>query len=97
MPKPRYPIGTVYLTLKEARIVSLLCEGYSRKQMAAMLGNSENTLNAHMTSILRKCNCHKNTEVVLLASMHGFNKKGYYKDTYLFNGISLIALPDGSD
>ena len=42
------------LTIQQARILSLVCDGKLNKQIAHELSIAETTVKAHMTAILRK-------------------------------------------
>lgn len=47
--------GVPALTLKEIEVAHLLLKGLSTNDIAAVTGNSEKTLKAHISAIYRKC------------------------------------------
>lgn len=60
------------LTLQQARILSLVCEGRLNKQIAYDLSIAETTVKAHMTAILRKLGVQSRTQAVLIAQQANF-------------------------
>ncbi|MEM7524100.1 MAG: response regulator transcription factor [Pseudomonadota bacterium] len=62
------------LTLQQARILNLVCEGRLNKQIAHDLSIAETTVKAHMTAILRKLGVHSRTQAVLIAQEANFAK-----------------------
>lgn len=62
------------LTLQQARILSLVCEGRLNKQIAHDLTIAETTVKAHMTAILRKLGVQSRTQAVLIAQEANFSK-----------------------
>ena len=60
------------LTLQQARILSLVCEGRLNKQIAHELSIAETTVKAHMTAILRKLGAQSRTQAVLIAQKANF-------------------------
>ncbi|MEM8751384.1 MAG: response regulator transcription factor [Pseudomonadota bacterium] len=62
------------LTLQQARILSLVCEGRLNKQIAHDLSIAETTVKAHMTAILRKLGVQSRTQAVLIAQEANFSK-----------------------
>lgn len=62
------------LTLQQARILSLVCEGRLNKQIAHELSIAETTVKAHMTAILRKLGAQSRTQAVLIAQKANFRQ-----------------------
>lgn len=54
------------LSVREQEIVELMVSGKSNKEIAAILGISENTVKNHVTSILKKLGVQDRMELVLL-------------------------------
>lgn len=63
-----------HLTLQQARILELVCEGRLNKQIAHELSIAETTVKAHMTAILRKLGVQSRTQAVLIASRANFSE-----------------------
>ena len=59
------------LTPRETEILKHIAEGLLNKQIANVLGISEQTIKNHVTSILRKLNANARTEAVVLALKQG--------------------------
>ena len=62
------------LTLQQARILSLVCEGKLNKQIAYELSIAESTVKTHMTAILHKLGAQSRTQAVLIAQKANFAK-----------------------
>lgn len=62
------------LTLQQARILRLVCDGKLNKQIAHELSIAETTVKAHMTAIMRKLQVHSRTQAVLAAQEANFSK-----------------------
>lgn len=62
------------LTLQQARILTLVCDGKLNKQIAHELSIAETTVKAHMTAILRKLGVHSRTQAVLIAQKANFSQ-----------------------
>ena len=60
------------LTSKEAQILSLVAEGNANKQIANILGISEQTIKNRVSSILRKVNANDRAHAVMLALRNGW-------------------------
>lgn len=60
------------LTPQQARILSLVCEGYLNKQIAYELSITETTVKAHVTAILRKLGAQSRTQAVRIANSASF-------------------------
>ncbi len=59
------------LTEREIEILNYVAKGYLNKQIALLLGISEQTIKNHVTSILRKLNANARTEAVVVALKKG--------------------------
>ncbi len=59
------------LTVREIEILKNMGQGYLNKQIALILGISEQTIKNHVTSILRKLNANARTEAVVLGIKQG--------------------------
>jgi two-component system, NarL family, response regulator NreC len=64
----------VDLTTQERRILQLISEGRSGKEIAAELGRSINTVNAHRKNLMAKLGLHKQTDLVRYALKEGIGK-----------------------
>ncbi|QPH53659.1 response regulator transcription factor [Pontivivens ytuae] len=62
------------LTVHQARILELICEGKQNKQIAYDLSIAETTVKAHVTAIMRKLGVQSRTQAVLLAGQASFGK-----------------------
>ena len=58
------------LTIREEEILKLICEGWERREIAAMMGLSHHTIGNHWKSIQAKTDCHKVATMVLWAVIH---------------------------
>ena len=59
------------LSSREREVLQLIAEGLSAKEIAADLGISPKTVEAHRTSVMRKLGARKATELVRYALRHG--------------------------
>ena len=59
------------LTPRETEILNYIAQGYLNKQIAIVLGISEQTIKNHVTSILRKLNANARTEAVVVGLKQG--------------------------
>ncbi len=59
------------LSSREREVLHLIAEGLSAKEIATQLGISTKTVEAHRTSLMRKLNVRKATELVRYALRHG--------------------------
>ena len=62
------------LTRQERRVLQLIAEGQSSKEIAATLGLSPNTVHSHRTSVMAKLDIHKDTDLVRYAIKAGIAK-----------------------
>ncbi len=60
------------LTLRETQILNYVAEGNTNKQIARILGISEQTIKNHVSAILRKLNANDRAHAVVLAIRHGW-------------------------
>lgn len=65
---------TVSLTGQERKVLQLIAEGHSNKEIAAMLDLSSNTIHAHRNSVMAKLNIHKQADLVRYAVREGIAK-----------------------
>jgi two-component system response regulator DegU len=63
------------LTRRETQILSHISEGNTNKQIADMLGISEQTIKSHVSGILRKLNANDRAHAVALAIRNGWIDK----------------------
>ena len=61
------------LTPRETEILNYIAQGYLNKQIALVLGISEQTIKNHVTSILRKLNANARTEAVIVGLKQGLS------------------------
>ncbi len=59
------------LTSRETEILNYIAQGYLNKQIAVVLGISEQTIKNHVTSVLRKLNANARTEAVVVGLKQG--------------------------
>ena len=64
----------VVLTGQERKVLQLIAEGHSNKEIAAMLDRSVNTVHAHRNSVMAKLNIHKQADLILYAIRAGIAK-----------------------
>ena len=64
----------VVLTGQERKVLQLIAEGHSNKEIAAMLDLSVNTVHAHRNSVMAKLNIHKQGDLILYAIRAGIAK-----------------------
>ena len=60
------------LTRRQREVLGLVCEGSSNKEIAHLLGLSDNTIKIHVTAILKSLNVRNRTQAVLLANRASF-------------------------
>ena len=59
------------LTPRETEILNYIAQGYLNKQIALVLGISEQTIKNHVTSVLRKLNANARTDAVVVGIKQG--------------------------
>lgn len=64
----------VALTGQERKVLQLIAEGHSNKEIAVVLGVTVNTIHAHRNRVMAKLNLHKQTELVRYAIKAGIAK-----------------------
>ncbi|MCX6546387.1 MAG: response regulator transcription factor [Acidobacteria bacterium] len=64
----------VALTTQERKVLQLIAEGHSNKEVAARLEVSVNTIHAHRNSVMAKLNIHKQADLVRFAIKAGIAK-----------------------
>ena len=70
-PRPATEQPFSVLSAREREVLHLIAEGLSAKEVAAQLGISTKTVEAHRTSLMRKLGLRKATELVRYAVRHG--------------------------
>lgn len=70
------------LSAREIEVLALIGEGLTAAQIAARIFRSEETVNSHKASILRKLSCHNAAQLALVANRAGLK----YEDGQLFAG-----------
>lgn len=63
--QPNEPAGQPLLSPREHEILALVAEGYRNKEIASILGVSENTIRAHIASLYRKLQVSGRVEAAL--------------------------------
>jgi len=64
------------LTRRETQILNYVSEGNTNKQIADILGISEQTIKSHVSAILRKINANDRAHAVALAIRNGWISVG---------------------
>jgi len=62
---------TAPLTAREVQVLTLISEGNSNKQIAGVLGTSEQTIKNHVSAVLRKLNANDRAHAVYIAARDG--------------------------
>jgi DNA-binding NarL/FixJ family response regulator len=63
------------LTKREREVISLLAEGHSNRDLAALLGIQEATVEVHLTHIYRKLGLENRTAAALWACRVGLSSR----------------------
>ena len=71
---PKRGAATVALTGQERKVLQLIAEGHTNKEIAALLDVSVNTIHAHRNSVMAKLNIHKQADLVHYAIKAGIAK-----------------------
>ena len=71
---PRRRSGPPALTSQERKVLQLIAEGRTGKEIASDLGIAPNTVHAHRTSLMAKLGLHKQTDLVRFAVREGLAK-----------------------
>lgn len=72
--RTRTRAGRVALTAQERKVLQLIAEGHSNKEIAATLHTAVNTIHTHRTSVMAKLNIHKHADLVRYAIKAGIAK-----------------------
>ena len=64
------------LTQRETQILNYVADGNTNKQIAQILGISEQTIKTHVSAILRKLNANDRAHAAVLAVRHGWISAG---------------------
>jgi DNA-binding CsgD family transcriptional regulator len=97
MKRVYYSLAGAKLTPEEAKIVSVMVQGYRGKQVSNILGKSYSTFIHQLQHTYDVTGIHDADTLVPLAEQEGFDKMGNYKGIYLFDGTVLYKLPKGAD
>ena len=71
---PRRARGAAALTAQERKVLQLIAEGLTGKEIAAALALTSNTVHAHRTRLMAKLDIHKQTDLVRYAVKEGLAK-----------------------
>lgn len=82
------------LTPKQMRVLELVAEGLSNRQIGAELGAAENTVKCHVVAILSKLECRSRTQAALLMMRRAWSMGSTQLTgpTSLTNGISAMSV-----
>lgn len=71
-----HPRGSVRptLTRQEKKVLQLIAEGHSTKEIAVLLSRSANTIHVHRSSVMAKLGIHKQAELIRFAIKAGLAK-----------------------
>jgi DNA-binding NarL/FixJ family response regulator len=72
-PKPRI-LGSATLTVQEKKVLQLIAEGRTAKEIASELGCAANTIHSHRKNLMTKLGIHKGTDLVRFAIKEGIAK-----------------------
>jgi DNA-binding NarL/FixJ family response regulator len=67
-------IRTAELTIQEKKVLQLIAEGRTAKEIASELGCASNTIRTHRKNLMTKLGIHKNTDLVRFAMKQGIAK-----------------------
>jgi two-component system, NarL family, response regulator NreC len=67
-------IPNTTLTRQERKVLQLIAEGYSNKEIAIKFGISEQTVHVHRTNLMTKLNLHKQADLIRYAIKAGIAK-----------------------
>ena len=76
------------ITACRARIIILQCYGVARKNIAATLGLSINTVDTQLDRIHKILAVHNQGDLVGWATEHGLRNKGFVQGIYLFSNYT---------
>lgn len=82
------------LTPKQMRVLELVAEGLSNRQIGAELGAAENTVKCHVVAILSKLECRSRTQAALLMMRRAWSigSTQLTGPASLTNGISAMSV-----
>ena len=69
--KTKNVVPNMYLTKREKEIAILLTKGFSAKEIAEVIGSSQNTINNQKNAMLEKFDCVNSTELIVKLSQMG--------------------------
>jgi DNA-binding NarL/FixJ family response regulator len=69
--KSRANRGIGALTTRERRVLQLIAEGKTAKEIASLLSLATNTVHAHRKNLMAKLDVHKQTDLVRIALREG--------------------------
>lgn len=82
---PKISFNGKLITHLDAQTISLSMHGLTRSDIADILGNdSVSTINQRYTRLYNMYDIHDFTLFMLMARDHGFDRKGYCDELYLF-------------
>lgn len=58
------------LSVREEQVLVLVCEGWTKREIAAMMEKSPNTIANHLKALRNKTGCSKATQLVIWAVAH---------------------------
>ncbi len=67
-------VNRIHLTARQLEVLSLVCKGYSNKQIADHTKTVEATAKAHVSAILRELGVENRTQALLVAQKLGFKE-----------------------
>ncbi|WP_420069129.1 helix-turn-helix transcriptional regulator [Rarispira pelagica] len=76
-------------TPREKELLGYLVRGYSRKDIAEILGISENTVKVHLSSIYRQTGVKNKNELFKLISEYQVTRLDY--NSYAFSALSCLV------
>ena len=68
------PMGPAVLTSQERRVLQLIAEGKTSKDIAVVLGVSANTVHRHRSNLMKKLDIHRQADLVRFALREGIAK-----------------------
>ncbi len=93
-PPLEFIFGERRLTECQLRVVSLIRNGLSRKQIADALGISLHTVNTHLKDIYKELRTPNDNALVAWAVEQGFDKAGNLNTEYLFWKFTNLPWPN---
>ena len=64
-------MNTSKLSVREEQTLVLICEGFTRREIAGMMGKSPYTIAEITRRVRRKTDCHRIARLVIWAVAHG--------------------------